>query len=65
MTPLITEASIRKTHGYMDFRKVGKFDHNKEVERSINWPQFRDNAIALLDSFGSRYYIKEDLRKAV
>ena len=25
----------------------------------------RDNATALLDSFGSKYYIKEDLRKAV
>ena len=56
---------IRQAHDYVDFWKVGKLNHNKEVERSIDWPHFRDNATALLDSFGSRYYIKEDLRKAV
>lgn len=56
---------IRQAHDYVDFWKVGKLNHNKEVERSINWPRFRDNAIALLDSYGSKYYIKEDLRKAV
>ena len=56
---------IRQAHDYVDFWKVGKLNHNKEVEHSINWPQFRDNATALLNSFGSRYYIKEDLRKAV
>lgn len=56
---------IRQAHSYVDFWKVGKLNHNKEVERSIDWPQFRDNATALLDSFRSKYYIKEDLRKAV
>lgn len=56
---------IRQAHDYVDFWKVGKLNHNKEVERSIDWPQFRDDATALLDSFGSRYYIKEDLRKAM
>ena len=56
---------IRQAHDYVDFWKVGKLNHNKEVERIINWPKFRDNATVLLDSFGSRYYIKEDLRKAV
>ena len=56
---------IRQAHDYVDFWKVGKLNHNKEVERSIDWPKFRDDAIALLESFGSEYYIKEDLRKAV
>ena len=56
---------IRQAHSYVDFWKVGKLNHNKEVERSINWPQFRDDTTALLDSFRSKYYIKEDLRKAV
>ena len=65
MTPLITAASIRKTHGYVDFWKVGKLNHNKEVERSIDWPRSRDSAITLLESFGSKYYIKEDLKRAV
>jgi len=56
---------IRYAHGYVDFWKVGKLNHNKEIERSIDWPQFRDNAIALLESFESKYYIKEDLKRAV
>ncbi|MBQ2625306.1 MAG: hypothetical protein IJG18_09460 [Kiritimatiellae bacterium] len=65
MTPLTTEASIRKVHGYVDFWKVGKLNHNKEVERGIDWPRFRDTATALLESYGCNYYIKEDLCKAV
>lgn len=58
-------AVIRQAHGYVDFWKVGKLNHNKEVERNIDWPRFRDGAIALLESFGSAYYIKEDLKRAV
>ena len=49
---------------YVDFRKVGKLNHNKVVECSIDWPKFRDDAIALLELFGSEYYIKEDLKSA-
>jgi len=56
---------VRQAHGYVDFWKVGKLNHSKEVECGIDWPRFRNDAIALLDSFGSKYYIKEDLRKAV
>ena len=56
---------IRMAHDYVDFWKVGKLNHNKEVERSVNWPKFRDDAVALLESFGCEYYIKEDLRNAV
>ena len=55
---------IRKAHNYVDFWKVGKLNHNKEVEQSVDWPKFREDAIALLESYGSRYYIKEDLRRA-
>ena len=58
-------AVIRKAHNYVNFWKVGKLNHNKEVERSVDWPKFRDDAIALLESFECKYYIKEDLRKAV
>lgn len=39
-------------------------NHNKNVERSIDGPKFRDNTSALLESFGSEYYIKEDLKRA-
>ena len=57
-------AVIRQAHDYVDFWKVGKLNHNKEVERNIDWSRFRDGAIALLESFRSKYYIKEDLKKA-
>jgi DNA repair photolyase len=56
---------IRQAHGYVDFWKVGKLNHNKAIEQSINWPQFREDATKLLDSLGCKYYIKEDLRNAV
>ena len=55
---------IRKAHDYVDFWKVGKLNHNKAVEQSVDWPKFRDNATALLEHYGCKYYIKEDLRKA-
>ena len=56
---------IRQAHGYVDFWKVGKLNHNKDLERSIDWPKFRDHARALLESFGSKYYFKNDLNMAV
>lgn len=55
---------IRTAHSYVDFWKVGKLNHNREVEKTVNWPKFRDEAIALLKAYGSEYYIKEDLRNA-
>ena len=35
---------LRKAHDYVDFWKVGKFNHNKAVEQSVNGPKFRDDA---------------------
>ena len=56
--------SVRNAHDYVDFWKVGKHNHNKAVEQSVDWPKFRDDATALLEHYGCNYYIKEDLRKA-
>ena len=53
-----------KAHDSVDFRKVGKLNHNKAVEQSVNGPKFRNAATALLEYDGCKYYIKEDLRKA-
>ena len=55
---------IRKAHDYVDFWKIGKHNHNKAVEQSALGPKFRDDATALLEHYGCKYYIKEDLRKA-
>lgn len=30
-----------------------------------DWLKFREDAVALLESYGSEYYIKEDLQRAV
>ena len=54
---------IRNAHDYVDFWKVGRLNHNKAVEQSVNGPKFRDDATALLEHDGCKYYIKEDLRK--
>ena len=55
---------IRKAHDYVDFWKVGKLNHHKAVEQSALGPEFRAAATALLEHYGCKYYIKEDLRKA-
>ena len=58
-----TEISGSQAGGRVDFWKVGKLNHNKAVEQSVDWPKFRAAATALLEHYGCKYYIKEDLRK--
>ena len=59
-----TEIEDSQAGGRVDFRKVGKLNHKKAVEQSALGPKFRDDATALLEHDGCKYYIKEDLRKA-
>ena len=59
-----TEIAGSQAGGRVDFGKVVKLDHNKAVEQSVDWPRFRAAATALLEHYGCKYYIKEDLRKA-
>ena len=59
-----TEIADSQAGGRVDFRKVGKLNHNKAVKQSVDWSKFRDAATALLEHYGCKYYIKEDLRKA-
>ena len=56
--------SARNAHDYVDFWKVGRLNHNKAVEQSALGPKFRVAATALLEHYGCKHYIKEDLRKA-
>lgn len=55
---------IGATAPWVDHFKVGKVNHLPEIERSIDWPKFREDAIELLESLGKSYYIKQDLREA-
>ena len=59
-----TEIEDSQAGGCVDFWKVGKLNHNKAVEQSVDWPKFRKDATALLEDYGCKYYFKEDLRNA-
>jgi len=64
LEPVLNPASaleiIRRTHGFVDLYKVGKLNYHELASR-IDWQAFADNVVALLDSLGARYYIKESL----
>ncbi|MBQ8570180.1 MAG: hypothetical protein IJ444_01560 [Kiritimatiellae bacterium] len=55
---------ISELSQFVDYWKIGKLNHNKEVEKSVDWYGFRVKAEELLEKIGAKYYIKEDLRKA-
>jgi DNA repair photolyase len=52
---------ITDIHQYVDFWKVGKLNHMKEIEDTINWKQFLIDARRAL--IGKKYLIKKDLLK--
>ncbi len=47
---------------YVDIKKVGNLNHNKEVEQSADWPHFRNDVIKFLDAVSAKYYITVGLR---
>jgi len=54
---------IRVAHPYVKFWKIGKINHNKVVEKSVNWHVFYQNVTQLLNKLKANYYIKADLQK--
>ena len=56
-------AVIRQIAPAVDFWKVGKLNHMKDIEDKINWHKFYIDVVALLDSLNAKYYIKDDLKK--
>lgn len=52
---------IKKSIGYVDLFKIGKLNHFKEMESKIDWKQFAENAIRIMDDNNKAYYIKKDL----
>ncbi|GEM_PF-2263814 len=48
--------------GYLMPGKVGKWNHAAAAAKAIDWNKFAFEAVALLDSLGANYYIKDDLR---
>ncbi|MBW1801320.1 MAG: hypothetical protein JRJ85_11405 [Deltaproteobacteria bacterium] len=55
-------AVIQVAHHYVNLWKVGKLNHMKEYERTVDWRKFLFDAETLLTKLGSKYYIKKDLR---
>ena len=53
---------IRKVSGIADKVKIGKLNH---CESDIDWKSFGMEAESLCKELGLKYYIKEDLRKAM
>jgi len=53
---------IRATAEYVDLYKVGKLNHRPEA-RDIDWRDFVERVVGLLDELGKERYIKVDLRR--
>lgn len=52
---------IERTAPIVDLYKVGKLNYHARA-KEIDWYAFAHDAVALLESLGKDYYIKEDLR---
>jgi len=52
---------VRECHEFVDHWKVGKINHDPDIEQKHDWLQFRTDAVALLDSLGADYYLKKSL----
>lgn len=55
-------AVIRMAHPHVNFWKVGKLNHMKEYEQTVDWAKFLLDAETLLTKLDANYYIKNDLR---
>jgi hypothetical protein len=54
---------VDKLSGYVNFWKIGKLNHNKEVEAKTDWNKFVNDVEKKLNGYGEDYYIKKDLLK--
>jgi DNA repair photolyase len=52
---------ISRVGPYADTVKVGKLNHDAEIEKGIDWRKFLFDALERLADIGARYYIKTDL----
>jgi DNA repair photolyase len=60
--PAQSLAAILMSIPYVDQYKIGKINHNKELEDKIDWHEFLTDAVRILRRTGKQFYIKEDLR---
>jgi len=55
---------IKETNQFVDMFKVGKLNYLDEAKK-IDWSKFANDVVSVLEDVGSKYYIKEDLRKFI
>jgi len=53
---------VKATHGMVDLYKVGPLTHHP-LSETVNWRAFGLQVQSLFRELGSRYYLKEDLRR--
>lgn len=54
---------IRNLYNIVDFWKVGKINHNKELESAVDWKKFLDDVLELKAKYNLNLYVKTDLAK--
>jgi hypothetical protein len=52
---------IKELHPIVDHFKVGKINHNREVENRHDWWEFRHEVERLLQDVEADYYLKKSL----
>jgi DNA repair photolyase len=55
---------IQATHKFVDLFKIGLWNYDQRA-KEIDWKKFGNDSVALCESLGVDYLIKEDLRKAM
>lgn len=54
-------AVIKNAAPFVDFWKIGKLNHMKSVESTVDWKKFATDAESLLKNISANYYIKNSL----
>lgn len=52
---------VKSLHPIVDHWKVGKINHNKKIEKSVDWVKFRNDITATLRNVGADFYLKKSL----
>src|SRR5262249_26717493 len=56
-----TLAVIKESAPYVDLYKVGRINYHR-LTRVIDWRQFTDDVLRVLNDLGKKHYIKKDLQ---
>lgn len=59
--PVPAVALVENLYKSVDRWKVGKLNYDKRREEEIDWPEFLDEMLLVLNAHGAEYYIKDDL----